>query len=64
MSETSSLPLKLPPLLVARKVAAALEEDLGAAGDITTDAIVPPDAEGRAAIVARKSGVVAGLDLA
>ena len=64
MSETSSLPLKLPPLLVAREVAAALEEDLGGAGDITTDAIVPPDVQGEAAIVARKAGVVAGLDLA
>jgi len=64
MSETSSLPLKLPPLLVERAIAAALEEDLGAAGDITTDAIVPPDAQGEAAIVARKTGVVAGLDLA
>ena len=64
MSETSSLPLKLPPLLVAREVAAALEEDLGGAGDITTDAIVPADAQGKAAIVARKAGVVAGLDLA
>jgi nicotinate-nucleotide pyrophosphorylase (carboxylating) len=64
MSAKSSLPLKLPQLLVARAVAAALEEDLGQAGDITTDAIVPADAQGKAAIVARQSGVVAGLDLA
>ena len=64
MSETSSLPLKLPPLLVATEVAAALEEDLGGAGDITTDAMVPADATGEAAIVARQAGVIAGLDLA
>ncbi|MGH6831499.1 MAG: carboxylating nicotinate-nucleotide diphosphorylase, partial [Methyloceanibacter sp.] len=64
MSEKSSLPLKLPPLLVESAVAAALEEDLGTAGDITTDAIVPADAQGEAAIVARQAGVVAGLDLA
>lgn len=64
MSETSSLPLKLPSLLVAREVTAALEEDLGAAGDVTTEAIVPADAHGKAAIVARTAGVVAGLDLA
>jgi nicotinate-nucleotide pyrophosphorylase (carboxylating) len=64
MSETSSLPLKLPPLLVERAIAAALEEDLGAAGDITTEAVVPADAHGKAAIVARQAGVVAGLDLA
>ena len=64
MSEKSPFPPKLPPPLVAREVAAALEEDLGAAGDITTNAIVPADAQGEAAIVARKAGVVAGLDLA
>lgn len=64
MRETSPLPLKLPPLLVERAVAAALEEDLGTAGDITTDAIVPAAAKGEAAIVVRQAGVVAGLDLA
>jgi nicotinate-nucleotide pyrophosphorylase (carboxylating) len=56
--------LSLPKLLVEQAVAAALAEDLGLAGDITTDSIIPPDAEGDAAIVARKPGVVAGLDLA
>ena len=64
MSATSFFPPRLPPLLVGRAVAVALEEDLGAAGDITTDAIVPVDAQGEAAIVAREAGVVAGLDLA
>lgn len=64
MSEAPTAELKLPPFLVERAVAAALEEDLGAAGDITTDAIVPADAQGEAKIVARKAGVVAGLDLA
>jgi nicotinate-nucleotide pyrophosphorylase (carboxylating) len=64
MSSAPSPDLKLPPLIVAQAVAAALEEDLGLAGDITTDAIVPADAEGEAAIVARQPGVVAGLDLA
>jgi nicotinate-nucleotide pyrophosphorylase (carboxylating) len=64
MSDTAPFPLKLPPLLVERAVAAALEEDLDAAGDITTDAIVPAEAQGEASIVARQDGVVAGLDLA
>lgn len=64
MSEAPTAELKLPPFLVERAVAAALEEDLGAAGDITTDAIVPADAQAEAEIVARKAGVVAGLDLA
>jgi nicotinate-nucleotide pyrophosphorylase (carboxylating) len=64
MSEAPAAELKLPPSLVERAVAAALEEDLGAAGDITTDAIIAADARGEAWIVARKAGVVAGLDLA
>jgi nicotinate-nucleotide pyrophosphorylase (carboxylating) len=54
----------LPKLLVEQAVRAALAEDLGLAGDITTDPIVLADAQGEAAIVARKPGVVAGLDLA
>jgi nicotinate-nucleotide pyrophosphorylase (carboxylating) len=64
MSEMPTFPLKLSPLLVERAVAAALEEDLGAVGDLTTDAIVPAEAYGEAAIVARQAGVIAGLDLA
>ena len=56
--------LHLPRFLVQRAVAAALAEDLGTAGDITTDAIIPSDAEAEATIVARKEGVIAGLDLA
>jgi nicotinate-nucleotide pyrophosphorylase (carboxylating) len=42
----------------------ALAEDLGAAGDVTTDAMIDPDAQGRWAARARKAGVVAGLDAA
>ena len=64
MSETPSPSLEMPPLLVEQAAAAALDEDLGQAGDITTDAIIPADARGKAAFVARTEGVVAGLDLA
>jgi nicotinate-nucleotide pyrophosphorylase (carboxylating) len=56
--------LGLPRLLVEQAVQAALAEDLGLARDITTDSIIPPEAKGEAAIVARRPGVVAGLDLA
>jgi nicotinate-nucleotide pyrophosphorylase (carboxylating) len=56
--------LELPPFLVHRAVAAAMEEDLGLAGDITTDPIIPADAAAEAEIVARKPGVIAGQDLA
>jgi nicotinate-nucleotide pyrophosphorylase (carboxylating) len=44
-------------------VRAALLEDLGRAGDLTTDAIVPATARAETALVARQAGVVAGLDL-
>jgi len=51
-------------LIVEPIVRAALLEDLGRAGDITTDAIVPEHAELQAVIAARQPGVVAGLDAA
>jgi nicotinate-nucleotide pyrophosphorylase (carboxylating) len=52
----------LLPLLYGDVVRRALVEDLGLAGDITTDAIVPPDLTGRAVVVARARGRVAGLE--
>ena len=51
-------------LIIEPIVRAALLEDLGRAGDITTEAIVPPEAEVEAVIAARQPGVVAGLDAA
>jgi nicotinate-nucleotide pyrophosphorylase (carboxylating) len=54
----------LPHVLVEPLVRAALVEDLGRAGDITTDAIVPAEARATTALVARQTGVLAGLDLA
>jgi nicotinate-nucleotide pyrophosphorylase (carboxylating) len=54
----------LPALMIEPLVRAALLEDLGRAGDLTTDAIVPAEARAETALVARKPGVVAGLDLA
>ena len=58
------LPAPLPALLVEPLVRAALLEDLGRAGDLTSDAIIPPDAVARAVLQAREPGVVAGLDFA
>ena len=43
---------------------AALREDLGHSGDITTDAIVAPELRTTARVVARADGVIAGLDAA
>lgn len=51
-------------LLFDDLVRATLREDLGLAGDITTDAIVPESLTASAALVARKAGVLAGLDVA
>jgi nicotinate-nucleotide pyrophosphorylase (carboxylating) len=52
----------LLPLLYDDVVRRALAEDLGRAGDVTTDAIVAPGLAGRALLVARAAGRVAGLD--
>jgi nicotinate-nucleotide pyrophosphorylase (carboxylating) len=54
----------LPMIMIEPQVRAALLEDLGRAGDLTTDAIVPADARTDVALVARQPGVVAGLDFA
>ena len=54
----------LPSVLIEPIVRAALLEDLGRAGDITTDAIVPGHVRAKVSLAARQAGVVAGLDLA
>jgi nicotinate-nucleotide pyrophosphorylase (carboxylating) len=46
------------------EVQRALDEDLQSSGDITSRALIPPDSRGRARIVLREDGVVAGLPLA
>ena len=54
----------LPPIMIEPLVRMALLEDLGRAGDLTTDAIVPAGHRATTLLVARQTGVVAGLDLA
>ncbi|RWM45569.1 carboxylating nicotinate-nucleotide diphosphorylase [Mesorhizobium sp.] len=54
----------LPAIMVEPLVRAALLEDLGRAGDLTTDAIVPQELRATTVLSAREPGVVAGLDLA
>jgi nicotinate-nucleotide pyrophosphorylase (carboxylating) len=54
----------LPTLLVEPIVRQALIEDLGRAGDITTDAIAPLDCIAKTVMATRQEGVIAGLDLA
>ena len=57
-------PAPLHPLLYEPIVRRALEEDLGRAGDLTSDAVLPPGLEATAKIVARSAGRVAGLPVA
>ena len=54
----------LPDLMIEPLVRAALLEDLGRAGDLTTDATVPAGARAVVVMAARDVGVVAGTDLA
>lgn len=52
-----------PPadLLIEPQVRAALQEDLGRAGDITSELTIPADQTGKARLVARKPGAISGL---
>ena len=54
----------LSPLAIDEAVMRALDEDLGRAGDITADAIVPASQQARLVMRARQPGVIAGLDVA
>jgi nicotinate-nucleotide pyrophosphorylase (carboxylating) len=54
----------LSPLLFDKAVRAALEEDLGRAGDITTLACIPPGRKAIAVLAPRKPGVICGLSVA
>lgn len=50
-----------PVLLIEPQVRAALEEDLGRAGDITSALTITDGIRSKARIVARKPGVIAGM---
>jgi len=54
----------LPDIVLEPIVKLALAEDLGVAGDITTDALIDPQADGVWVMRARQPGVIAGLDAA
>lgn len=45
-----------------RLIALALDEDLGAAGDITTQALIPPDEPGIARLLVKEPLVLAGME--
>src|SRR5437870_3837376 len=63
MSEPRRGPVAPYPLLYDRVIRRALEEDLGEAGDLTTDAIVPAGRQAAGRIVARSAGRIAGVEV-
>ncbi len=63
MSNLSDL-TPLPALIVEKAVRAALAEDLGDAGDITSQSTVPVDTRSQVVLRAREHGCIAGLDAA
>ena len=54
----------LPDIILEPIVRLALQEDLGRAGDLTTDATIDPETQLIAVIRARSPGSIAGLDAA
>jgi nicotinate-nucleotide pyrophosphorylase (carboxylating) len=56
--------MTLHRLIIEPLVRNALLEDIGRAGDITTDACVPEGTQATAQLVGRLPGIIAGLDLA
>ncbi|SMC65507.1 nicotinate-nucleotide pyrophosphorylase [carboxylating] [Fulvimarina manganoxydans] len=57
-------PSPLPRLLIEPIVRAALEEDLGRRGDVTSEAVIPVEALMRGQIAARQAGRLAGIEVA
>ncbi len=57
-------PPPLPNIILDPIVRLALAEDLGRAGDLTTDATIPPETQLTAHIRARMTGRLAGMDAA
>ena len=60
----STNPLPLYPLQYEPLVRAALIEDLGRAGDLTTNAIIPPNTQACGYLMARRGGCLSGLHVA
>ena len=53
----------LPQHIINDAISRALAEDLGRAGDITSQSVLPPSATATADLVVREAGVLAGMDL-
>ncbi|MFP6641369.1 MAG: carboxylating nicotinate-nucleotide diphosphorylase [Myxococcota bacterium] len=64
MTRAEVQPSSIPDLMIRTAVRTALAEDLGRAGDITTNSIVAPDISFAGTVRAREEGRIAGIDLA
>jgi nicotinate-nucleotide pyrophosphorylase (carboxylating) len=64
MKMLKALRPSLAPVMIEPMVRAALIEDLGRAGDITSQATIAPHMRASAQMNSRESGIVAGMDLA
>lgn len=67
MAPTSASSLFIPalaPVLYQDLVRQTLQEDLGRAGDLTSDAVIPDGVQATATLRAREAGVLAGLPIA
>ncbi len=64
MTTTTRALAPLPRVIYEPILRAALAEDFGLGGDITSEATIPAGTHARAALVARGSGTLAGLEIA
>lgn len=64
MAEARKFDLNLAPTIIEPAVRAALAEDLGLAGDVTTDSVIGPHVQAVGLFATRKPGVVSGLAVA
>lgn len=64
IAKTSAVMPSLPHILIEEGVRAALKEDLGRAGDLTTDATIGPDLSAKVSLVSREAGRLCGVDFA
>lgn len=64
MTQSRAFDLELTKAIIEPAVRDALAEDLGLAGDITTNSVIGPDARAIGLFATRKPGVVSGLKVA
>lgn len=62
--KNQSLPAHLSPILIEEAVRQALLEDLGRAGDVTSNATIPVEASAKAVLASREDGILSGIELA